>query len=157
MPGGRRSDPYAVPAVTSSELFVITLFRIRLPLPLLTQMPCWPAWSIVFPVTVLLFEDLFAWSAVGDHSRMSMPSPPVLEIVHPLTALPLEARNSIPVPATPSITHSRTVLLTAVQPRFLPSKMMPRPRDQLTFTFSTSELLPLSESRASLVVRGVPR
>src|SRR6266545_2771997 len=111
---------------------------------------------IVLPVMTLLFDFLLGWSAVVDDLTSWMPCKPVLVIVQPSTRLSLEARNSMPSPGTPSITQSCTSLLSDVQLAFLPSNTMPRPRDAVILTRSTTTSLPLSKSRASLVLRGVP-
>ena len=85
------------------------------------------------------------------------PTPPTFLMSQPVTVLRLEARNSTPAPGMPVIRQLRTVLLSAVAPASLPSNTIPRARDPVILTFSTSELLPRSKSSASLLLRAVPR
>ncbi len=85
-----------------------------------------------------------------------MPCPGTLDMLHPVTMLSLAARSSIPAPWIPVMTQSRIWLRSAVWPRPFPSKMMPRPRDNVISTRSIKTSLPPSKSIASLVNLGGP-
>src|SRR6266511_1695406 len=133
---------------------------VRLQSELLMLSPYFCVLGVWLSVAVLLDTTLSS-QVIELLDEMRMPSRPevtsaLLVIVQPSTRLSLEARNSMPSPGTPSITQSCTSLLSDVQLAFLPSNTMPRPRDAVILTRSTTTSLPLSKSRASLVLRGVP-
>src|SRR6266508_4568498 len=134
---------------------------VRLQSELLMLSPYFCVLGVWLSVAVLLDTTLSS-QVIELLDEMRMPSRPevtsaLLVIVLPVIWLSsLEARNSMPSPGTPSITQSCTSLLSDVQLAFLPSNTMPRPRDAVILTRSTTTSLPLSKSRASLVVRGVP-